>query len=104
MSRKVCFTDEDGQVGTCTKEDEDCSTCGCIPEERRKEFEEDICGFSMGGAILRKCIKGRCRFWVDTTKERGEFINQSRAMGMTEAEIQIELEDAEEGYCVFEVM
>ncbi len=104
MSRKVCFTDEDGQVGICIKEDEDCATCTCIPEERRKEFENDICGFSMGGAILRKCIKGRCRFWVDTTKERDEFIRTAREMGCTEAEIQADIGDAEEGYCVFEVM
>lgn len=40
MSRKVCFTDTDGQIGTCTKDDEDCSTCGCIPEEMRKKTED----------------------------------------------------------------
>lgn len=103
MSRKVCFTDDDGQVGICTKEDEDCATCTCIPDERKQSFENDICGFSMGG-ILRKCIKGRCRFWVDTTREREEFTNRAKAEGMSEAEIKAELKDAEEGYCVFEVM
>lgn len=27
MTRKVCFIDNEGQVGTCIRDDEDCSAC-----------------------------------------------------------------------------
>ena len=31
MGRKVCFTDSDGQSGTCIRDDENCNDCRFIP-------------------------------------------------------------------------
>lgn len=157
MSRKVCFVDEDGQVGTCTKDDENCATCTCIPKERLTNSirlmdailnpnlqkcqcgadtpceegdtllqgqlckagfsscyavpgvtgeikpEGDICGFSMGGLFLRKCIKDRCRFWISFEEEKKNMqlaLDQGRIAQEEFNEFCVE----NTGFCVFEAL
>ena len=40
MSRKVCFIYDDGQVGTCIYETEDCKTCPYNDEIHKKFVRE----------------------------------------------------------------
>ena len=41
MSRKVCFIDDDGQVGTCITDDEDCVNCD-FNEDKHKKWVKEI--------------------------------------------------------------
>lgn len=40
MSRKVCFIDDEGMVGTCIRDDEDCGNCEFY-DKRHKDFVEE---------------------------------------------------------------
>lgn len=37
-SRKVCFIDDNGQVGTCIKDDEHCEACEYKPKDYYDKF------------------------------------------------------------------
>jgi hypothetical protein len=36
MGGMVCFIDDDGQVGTCIKDDENCVSCNCNDDAHKK--------------------------------------------------------------------
>jgi hypothetical protein len=40
MGRKVCFIDDEGQAGTCIKDDENCAGCEFSDEKHKKFVEE----------------------------------------------------------------
>jgi len=41
MSRKVCFTDSNGQYGTCIRDDEDCLRCE-VNKVQYEKFQEHV--------------------------------------------------------------
>lgn len=67
----------------------------------------DICGFSMGGPVLRQCIKGQCHFWHSTEKAIAQMTEDFKDEGLTETDITEEAEKIREkfgdGCCNFDL-
>ena len=40
--RKVCFITDDGQYGTCIRDDEDCEVCDYKPSDYNSRFYDPL--------------------------------------------------------------
>ena len=103
MLNKICYTKE-GNLIPCIKEDQDCSVCGTQEVQKLNRPVTDICGFSMGAAELRQCIRDRCKFWIAAEQENREIETGMAYVGVRNEELIKHLKDTAQGYCVFEVI